>query len=112
MCRTNDNNQARSGVLYGVVAYSVWGLVPIYFKAVADVPAVEVLCHRIFWSWVFTSLLLLFWRRWSDVVIALRDRSIRWRLVLTSVLLAVNWLTFIYAVSHSQVLQAKSGVLH
>ena len=71
---TTDGSVARLGVAYGVAAYVWWGLVPIYFKAVATVSAPEVLAHRIICSVVLLAVLLRVHGRWRVAVAALRDR--------------------------------------
>ena len=98
-----------AGVGYALGAFGLWGLFPIYFKAVAAVPAPEVLAHRILWSVVFVAVLLAGLRQWRGVAAALRDRRTALRLLLSAVLIAVNWLTFIWAVAHDRVLEASLG---
>ena len=94
---------------YGLAAYMWWGMVPIYFKAVADVPAAEVLAHRIVWSVVLLIVLMRVYGRWRTVLEALRSRKTVITLCGTTLLLTVNWFTFIWAVAHDQVLQASLG---
>jgi chloramphenicol-sensitive protein RarD len=100
---------ARVGILYGLAAYLTWGFGPVYFKAVAHVPAVEVLAHRIAWSLLLLAGYLLARGRGRDVVAALRDRATRRALALTTLLITVNWFVFIWAVAHGRVLQASLG---
>lgn len=100
---------ARAGVLYGVGAYGLWGVFPLYFKAVRHVPALEVLCHRILWSLVFLAGLMLLRRNWSAARQALRSRRTQATLGATTLLIAGNWLVFIWAVAHDRVLQASLG---
>lgn len=99
----------RHGIWYGLAAYSLWGLVPIYFRALAAVPPVEILAHRVVWSAVFLLLLVAGLGRLPDVRNALRS----WRTVLlllaSTVLIGANWFTFIHGVSTRQVLQTSLG---
>jgi chloramphenicol-sensitive protein RarD len=104
-----DRAVARAGVVYAVAAYGWWGLVPIYFKAVAHLPPAEVLAHRIVWSVVLLAVLMRVYRRWVDGWTALRDRKTLLTLCGTTLLLALNWFTFIWAVAHEQVLEASLG---
>jgi chloramphenicol-sensitive protein RarD len=83
--------------------------VPIYYKAVAHVPAPEILAHRIAWSAVLLALLLLWLRRGRDVVAALGRRSTRRTLLLSAALVGVNWLTFIWGIAHDRVLECSLG---
>ncbi len=95
------------GILYGIVAYLMWGVFPIYWKFLKTVPPLEILCHRIVWSTVFTALLLLLMRRWNWLR-QLRPRVILW-FVLSAMILAINWLVFIYAVNGGAIVEASLG---
>ena len=104
-----SHGATRAGVLFGVTAYGLWGVFPIYFKAVQRVSAIEVLTHRIIWSALFLLILIFARRSLVSLLAALRDgRTIR-RLSLTTLLIGGNWLVFIYAVGHGQTLQASLG---
>jgi chloramphenicol-sensitive protein RarD len=96
-------------VAYGLAAYTWWGVVVVYFKAVSHVPSLEVLAHRIVWALVLLSTLLALRHRWPQVLAAVRTRRTLLTLVATAFLVAINWLTFIWAVSHSRVVQASLG---
>ena len=104
-----DARAARLGVAYGVAAYAWWGLCPIYFKAVACVPALQVLAHRIVWSVLLLVLLTLIQRRWEPVRATCRDRRTLLRLCVTTLLIANNWGLFIWAVANGHLLQASFG---
>ena len=101
--------RSRGGVVLGVAAYGLWGLIPLYFKAVAHVAPPEVLAHRAWWSFVVLGLLA--WRlgRWREIVGRLREPRVVVLLSVSSCLIAVNWLAFIYAVQTRQVVQASLG---
>jgi chloramphenicol-sensitive protein RarD len=101
--------KARAGVLYGIGAYGLWGVFPLYFKALQHVPALEILCHRILWSLLL--LLGLLWVRggWPTARPALRSRRTLLTLGVTTLLIAGNWLGYIWAIVNSQVLQASLG---
>ncbi len=99
----------RVGILYGVAAYAAWALVAVYFHAVRHVSAWEVLAHRVVWSALLLALILGVQRRWRDVATAARSgRTLLW-LLGSTVLIAVNWLTFFLAVAHGRVLDASLG---
>ena len=100
---------SRHGLLYGLAAYGLWGLIPLYFKSVADVAPLEVLAHRALWSFVMLALLIGWLGRWAELRRELRSPRLLAMLALTSLLIAVNWLTFIYAVVTRQLLQASLG---
>ena len=107
--RVAERLRARPGLIYGIGAYSMWGLVPLYFHAVAEVQPWIVLCHRVFWSAIFLALVVTFRKEWNRIWPVLRSgRNIRF-LTAGSVLIALNWLIFIYAVASGQTLQASLG---
>jgi chloramphenicol-sensitive protein RarD len=94
---------------WGLSAYFMWGFVVFYFKAVGHVPALEVLAHRVVWSVVLLGVLLGFRGRWREnLATAFRPRVLA-VLAVSTVLIAVNWFTFIWAVAHDQTLQASLG---
>ncbi len=99
----------QSGLLYGVGAYLWWGLAPLYFKAIAHVSPVEVLAHRVTWSLGVLALLLALSRQWRTAAAALRDPSVRLRLLATSALIATNWLVFIWAIANHRLVEASLG---
>ena len=99
----------RTGTLAGVVAYSLWGVFPLVFHQLESVDAQEILLHRVLWSLVVVGLILLVRRdkRWFEHVRA-RPGALP-RLVVASLLIATNWLVYIWAVNHDNVVQAALG---
>ncbi|MCO6435893.1 MAG: EamA family transporter RarD [Phycisphaerae bacterium] len=106
---SSHSRDAAVGVLYGAASYAWWGLVPIYFKAVAHVPALEVLAFRVMGAVVLLGLLMAAYRRWPEVRGLLMHRRTMLALFATTVLIATNWLTFIWSVAHNVVMQASLG---
>lgn len=102
-------SQARTGLLFGLAAYLAWGFVPLYFKLLVHVPPEVVVAHRVVWTLVFVSLLLTFQRRWGEVRQDISSRRTRAALCASGALVATNWLIFVWAVAHDQVLQASLG---
>ncbi len=100
---------SRQGVIYGVLSYGLWGLVPLYFKLVSSVAPQEVVAQRIVWSFVLLSLVLTLVGRWHEVLPALRSRPVMTALATSTLLLAFNWFVYIYAVSTNQVVEASVG---
>lgn len=107
----DDSGQFRSGMGFGLVAYTWWGLVPLYFAALAayGVPAWEILAHRIAWSLPIMVMLTIVASGWRDVFRVLRSRKLLGVLVLSSLLLAINWLLYIYATVNQRVTEASLG---
>ena len=103
--------QFRSGLTYGLVAYIWWGLVPLYFAALAafDVPAWEILAYRIAWSLPIMVALTILAAGWRDVFRVLRSRKLVAVLLMSSLFLAVNWLLYIYATVNKRVTEASLG---
>jgi chloramphenicol-sensitive protein RarD len=101
----------RSGLIFGLVAYIWWGLVPLYFAALKDhgVPAWEILAHRIVWSLPIMLVLMSAASGWDDLFRVLRNRRLVLTLLLSSTLLAVNWLLYIYATVTDRVTEASLG---
>lgn len=99
---------ARGGVAYAASAYVFWGIFPLYFRALAGVPAPEILAHRIAWSGLFMLLLVTARRRWPEVRAQL-SRGVVLRLALSATLISVNWLIYIWAVNAEHVLDASLG---
>jgi chloramphenicol-sensitive protein RarD len=104
-----DRRRARTGLLCGLGAYAIWGVLPVYFKALADVPPVLIVAHRIVWSLVALGLLVSFLKGWPAVRKAARNPRTRNTLALTAALIAVNWLLYVYAINSGQILAGSLG---
>ena len=100
---------SRAGLCYGLAAYSMWGVFPLYFHALSAVPPWIVLCHRIFWSVLFLALVVTVRGEWKAIGPILRSRRNVLFLSAGAVLIALNWLIFIYAVGSHQVLETSLG---
>lgn len=91
------------------MAFSFWGLVPIYFKALSSVTPGEVLAHRIMWSVVFLCGIVIFSKQFASFKLLIKDVSKIKFLVLSSLLVSTNWLVFIWAVSNNMITEASLG---
>jgi len=98
-----------AGAGYALGAFGLWGAFPLYFKAVASVPATEVLGHRVVWSVAWVAVLLTVLRQWPAVRAVARDWRTLGMLAVSALLISCNWLIFIWAVAHDHVLQASLG---
>lgn len=96
------------GVWYAVGAYVAWGAFPIYWKLVEEVPAVELIGHRIVWSFVMLAGLLIVSRQLPVLRAALRWPVVRLYSV-AAVLIAVNWFTYVWAVTHGFIVETSLG---
>jgi chloramphenicol-sensitive protein RarD len=104
-----DSRQARAGLIYGLSAYTLWGVFPLYFRALAQVSPWVILSHRVVWSVLFLALLVTGRKEWGAVTPVVRSPRGLVLLAAGAVLIAVNWLIFIYAVVTNQLLQASLG---
>lgn len=100
--------QYRIGVIYTTIAFLAWGVLPFYWKALGAVPSFEILAHRILWSFVFISIVLLF-RGNIQVKRLLGDSGTRKSLIITGTLIGVNWFTYVYAVNSERLVEASMG---
>ena len=103
------DSQWRAGLVYGLVAYALWGVMPIYFKQIATVSALDIVANRIIWSLLVLALLLTFARAWGQVGAALRNRKVMLTLLVTSLLVATNWLLYVYAINSGHILAGSLG---
>lgn len=97
------------GIVYGVIAYTLWGVFPVYWKALKSVPAGEILSHRMVWSFLFLLGILTVTRRWSWVRPVLRRPKVLFTFMLTAALLSVNWLVYIWAVNAGFIVESALG---
>lgn len=97
------------GLLFGLMAYTLWGFFPLFFHLLRSVEAIEVLMHRVIWSFVFVGLIMLLLRRKAQLIKAFHNRSILLGLCLSSLLVSFNWLVFIWAVAQGQVVETSLG---
>jgi chloramphenicol-sensitive protein RarD len=106
---TNREQSSRSGLLCGLAAYTAWGFIPLYFRAVSDVSPFIVLCHRIFWSVLFLVVVMSVRNQWPMIWQVFRNRRNLLLLSAGAAFIAINWLIFIYSVASHQVLQSSLG---
>lgn len=96
-------------MLYAALAYALWGLFPVYFKALQSIPASEILLHRMLWSLVFLVIVLAWRRQWSWLSDVLRQPKILGAFTASALLLSSNWFIYIWAVNSGRVVEASLG---
>jgi chloramphenicol-sensitive protein RarD len=101
--------QARSGTAAAAAAFFLWGLFPLYWKMLAGVPALEIVAHRTAWGFVAVGLWVSLRRRWADARDIARSPGTVARLAGSAVLIALNWLIYVWAVTHDHVVEASLG---
>lgn len=104
-----QQQRTRQGILLAVGAYTMWGIAPIYFKSLSEVSPLEILSHRVVWSFFLLAFLLHLGRSWRNVRDTLTSKPKMTYLVATSLLVGVNWLIFIWAVNANHMLDASLG---
>jgi chloramphenicol-sensitive protein RarD len=109
LTRDDADSSVRAGTLYGFLAYASWGVLPLYFHALAPAGAVEILAHRIVWSLVFCLMLGALTRELAQIVPILRSPRRLLLLTIAAALLAVNWGVYIYAVTTNNVVESSLG---
>ena len=104
-----EHPRSSGGFLLGLSAYGLWGVLPIYFKLLGRIPAVDIVAHRVLWSLPFLGLLILVSRGWGKVRAAVKSRKMLGVLALTALLVGGNWLLYVYAVTSGHILAASFG---
>ena len=99
----------RTGILAGISAYAIWGLVPIFFKQIAEVPAVEIIAHRVVWAMLLMTALIGFGRGFGDALRIARQPAQLARIALASALVITNWLTFVWGVNNGHIVETSLG---
>lgn len=104
-----DSGDSLKGFGFALAAYLLWGFLPLYMKALADVPTLEVLAHRILWS-VPVALAILVWLgRTDDLRAALRNPRLLGMAAITAALISVNWAIYVWAIQSGHALEAALG---
>ena len=97
------------GTLYAALAFFCWGLFPLYFHAIGDVPSLEILAHRMLWSLLFLAIVLTARSQWGWLPKVLRQPRVLGSFVASSVLLMSNWFVYIWSINNGHVLDASLG---
>ncbi|MQA38444.1 EamA family transporter RarD [Rugamonas aquatica] len=98
-----------TGIFYATFAFFCWGLFPLYFHAIGEVPALEILAHRMLWSLLFLGLVLTVRQQWKWLPQVLRNPRVLGSFVASSLLLTANWFVYIWSVNNGHVIDASLG---
>jgi chloramphenicol-sensitive protein RarD len=101
--------ETAKGIAAAIAAASIWGLSSLFYKALADVPPLEILSHRALWSLVFFCTVLAFQRRLHEIPRAFATRRAGLLIILASLMIAINWFMFIWAIQIGQATQSSLG---
>ena len=104
-----SKQESLPGVMYASAAFLIWGLSPIYWKVLHNIPAFEIIMHRSIWSFLFLLIILVSQRHWNEFMTAIKNRRTFLILFPTTILLGFNWLIYIWAVNNEHILQASLG---
>ncbi len=99
----------RTGIINATLAFLCWGLFPLYFHAIAEVPAGQILAHRVVWSLLFLAIVLTFRRQWAWLPAVMRQPRVIASFVASALLLSANWLVYIWAVNNGHVIEGSLG---
>lgn len=103
------SREQKIGGAFAATAYTLWGIAPLYFKQIDQVPAQEILLHRIVWSFALLALLITVMKLWPNIVAVLKKPKMVAAMLGTGLLLAGNWGLFIWAVNNHHMLDASLG---
>jgi len=105
----DSSSRVKQGIAAGFLAYTLWGLLPGYWKALQVVSPLEILCHRTIWSFLFLLLVLAARRQWAWVGEVRTNRKTLWLSLGSACLLSLNWLAYIWAVNSGHVVDSSLG---
>jgi chloramphenicol-sensitive protein RarD len=103
-----DTSHIRAGLFYGIGAYTLWGVLPLYLHLLKSVPAAQVLSHRVLWSLLLLGVIILATRRLRPLLAAARGRTLL-LLAASAALIAVNWFVYIWSVANAHLVEASLG---
>lgn len=109
MTNTDSAQARRHGLAAAILAFSTWGLYPIFYKQLQSIAPLEVLAHRVVWSFIFLAVGLVLWRGVNGLRVGLSSPATAWKVLLAAAIISLNWFVFIYAVSSGQILEASLG---
>jgi chloramphenicol-sensitive protein RarD len=98
-----------AGLGFGLSAFLIWGFTPFYFRALADLGAIEIISHRVVWCVLFMLLVLSIGRQWPAVFAALTDRRVFATLFLSAMLVSINWGMYVFSVVTDQLVASSLG---
>ncbi len=104
-----ENHDSPRGLAFAITAYVIWGMLPIFMKAVAHIPAAEVIAHRVLWSVPLAGVVLIYLGRTNDLVAAFKTPRMLAMGCVTAALISVNWGVYVWAISVERTLDAALG---
>ena len=102
-------SEKAAGVLYTLGAFTLWGVLPLYWRALKQVPSPQILAHRIFWAYVFVIVIVLFRRRWKDIRRSISSPRNWLTCSVSAFFIGVNWFLYVWAVNTDHVVETSMG---
>lgn len=102
-------NEKNIGVIYAVIAYTLWGVLPLYWKLVDSVFSMEILANRIVWAFAFTIIIIGVTKQWEELKCIVKNKKQRFYILIASILIAFNWGLYIWAVNSDKIVDASLG---
>lgn len=102
-------SHGKADIVYPIAAYCLWGILPIYWKVMKQLPAGDILAHRIFWSFLFLAVIISSMRRWSEFRQAFTSIRSLLSISVAAILISANWLIYIWAVNNNHIVEASLG---
>ncbi len=113
MTSASNTKESRSepvlGVIYAGAAFLIWGMAAVYWKELRSVPPLEIIAHRVTWSFFFLLPLIVWQRQWTEFVAILQNPKMLLILLTSAILVVANWLLYVWAVNNDHLLQASLG---
>lgn len=107
--RSKLKSESISGAFYAGSAFLIWGLGPIYWKALTEVPSLEIIVHRVVWAFILLLTAVIIGKFWAEFITALKEFRVLLTLLLTAAILAGNWLLYVWAINNNYILQGSLG---
>ncbi len=98
-----------TGILFATLSFFIWGMFPLYFHAIGEVPPMEILAHRMLWSLLFLAIVLSVRQQWGWLPKVLRQPRVLASFIASSLLLSANWFVYIWAVNNGHIIDASLG---
>jgi chloramphenicol-sensitive protein RarD len=102
-------NSTKIGIIYALLAYTLWGILPLYWKIIDKIPSMEILAHRIFWAFIFVGILLIRNSQWKEAIETLKNRKNLLLITLAAITITINWGSYIWAVNSNHIVESSLG---
>lgn len=106
---SHNEHKQHLGILYAFFAFLTWGLFPIFWKQLDSVSAIEIMAHRIFWSFVFAAIFVIISGKGKELKAVFKNRKLLMAAMLSSIFISTNWFIFIWAVNADHILETSLG---